>query len=409
MVQKAPLTASLFTAKNSTARQAPSAIVHTRQHTQGSPQFNVNNHPIRTGPIVGVHNGMVMNDGEIFRSLADAGVERQGLVDSEAIFAAIAYGTTLVESQTQPDVFRPVLGADLKSSIEEVETAAAIAWYDEDTGTDVLHLARFESNPLAMAQNRAGSFFFASEMSILQDLFEMYGFEEVWSDYAEEGTLWAVRDGRIIEASSFNPAPYWTSRYSNYDYGWKSDPTNNYTKTPTTKVRTITPAKTGQVRDFSDLRNLTLDAGLLSGETATVLSEDERKYVYWGRMAEVDDLLWECERALREQGEDVKEYVQEILLESKAWCDQGDGVASTLGGEEWYGVIVSMPKDTIEGSYVLKLWVDNPAFPGKYEGVLVTRRHDEFVCFSEKEIERWVDGILDVSAPSNLTASYSSF
>ncbi len=65
-------------------------IGHTRRPTKGSPNNDANNHPIRVGDIVGVHNGTITNDEQIFLGMdrrKDKNRKRIGSVDSEAIFA----------------------------------------------------------------------------------------------------------------------------------------------------------------------------------------------------------------------------------------------------------------------------------------------------------------------------------
>ena len=63
---------------------------HTRHPTKGSPKNNHNNHPIVRGNTIGVHNGTLSNDDEIFLKHLKAGKKsRIGAVDSEAIFALI--------------------------------------------------------------------------------------------------------------------------------------------------------------------------------------------------------------------------------------------------------------------------------------------------------------------------------
>lgn len=59
---------------------------HTRLPTKGDPALFWNNHPIQAGPILGVHNGEVANDDELF---AWFGLPRAGQVDSEIIFRLI--------------------------------------------------------------------------------------------------------------------------------------------------------------------------------------------------------------------------------------------------------------------------------------------------------------------------------
>jgi len=63
------------------------AIGHTRAKTKGTQYLNVNNHPIVSGKVVGVHNGMISNDEDIFRM--DKELVRKGTVDSEVIFSLL--------------------------------------------------------------------------------------------------------------------------------------------------------------------------------------------------------------------------------------------------------------------------------------------------------------------------------
>ena len=56
---------------------------HTREPTKGSPIFSYNNHPIKIERIIGIHNGKLENDDELFEQFK---FPRQGQVDSEIIF-----------------------------------------------------------------------------------------------------------------------------------------------------------------------------------------------------------------------------------------------------------------------------------------------------------------------------------
>ena len=38
------------------------ALIHVRDFTKGHPDIEANNHPIRHGTVVGIHNGIVLND-----------------------------------------------------------------------------------------------------------------------------------------------------------------------------------------------------------------------------------------------------------------------------------------------------------------------------------------------------------
>jgi amidophosphoribosyltransferase len=56
---------------------------HTRMPTKGSRWHNVNNHPILTDHVIGIHNGIIVNDDNLF---AHMNLPRAGEVDSEIIF-----------------------------------------------------------------------------------------------------------------------------------------------------------------------------------------------------------------------------------------------------------------------------------------------------------------------------------
>jgi hypothetical protein len=65
-----------------TKRTAKVFMGHCRKASRGNTKDNNNNHPIRVGDIIGVHNGTLDNDDKIFAKL---GCNRDGTVDSEAI------------------------------------------------------------------------------------------------------------------------------------------------------------------------------------------------------------------------------------------------------------------------------------------------------------------------------------
>lgn len=68
-------------------------IGHCRQRTKGSEKQNVNNHPIVTKNIIGIHNGHIGNDDRLFQKYITScdDFERAGQVDSEIIFRLLDY------------------------------------------------------------------------------------------------------------------------------------------------------------------------------------------------------------------------------------------------------------------------------------------------------------------------------
>lgn len=60
-------------------------LLHSRAASVGGNKDNFNNHPIVTDPIIGIHNGTLSNDMQLFRSFKDH-FKPEGSVDSEVIF-----------------------------------------------------------------------------------------------------------------------------------------------------------------------------------------------------------------------------------------------------------------------------------------------------------------------------------
>lgn len=121
------------------------ALLHTRYATKGSPENPDNNHPIIVPSIIGVHNGHISNDDEVFAKLD---VERIAEVDSEAIFQLLANSMDPVEA------------------LPTLEGRAAIAWYElNDAST--MHLARLSGSPLWVGHTPNGSLVFASTRGLL--------------------------------------------------------------------------------------------------------------------------------------------------------------------------------------------------------------------------------------------------
>ena len=125
-------------------------IVHTRWATQGSPSNNLNNHPLDVSGIVGVHNGHISNDNELFSLIPK--YKRQGQVDSEAAFAYLMHGSR----------------ADgLAQRLAKIRGGAALLWLNTNGPRKLLHAARITSSPLCLARTKAGSVILASTKPIL--------------------------------------------------------------------------------------------------------------------------------------------------------------------------------------------------------------------------------------------------
>src|SRR5918992_3579404 len=121
-------------------------VLHVRDYTKGHPRIEANNHPVRHGAVVGVHNGIILNDDEIF---AERGFEREApemTVDSEAIFAL---------AEVEPG---------RAGILEELRGSMAAAWLDE-RAPDVLYVARGVGRPVWLGRGEDGTVFASTRLA----------------------------------------------------------------------------------------------------------------------------------------------------------------------------------------------------------------------------------------------------
>ena len=164
---------------------ASAALLHVRDFTKGHPSLDANNHPIRHAGLVGIHNGIIANDDEIF---ARHGLERaeEGMtVDSESIFALVAR-----------------YGHDRGRVLEELYGSMAAAWLDE-SAPNALFLARGIGRPLWIGRGRR-AFVFASTRSTLE-LAQRYTGLRLRLSEVGEGRLLTVVDGQLERVDAFEP------------------------------------------------------------------------------------------------------------------------------------------------------------------------------------------------------------
>src|SRR5213078_213869 len=179
--------ASMLLERISVPTPAGQLLVHVRDYTKGHPSIAANNHPVRHGPVVGIHNGIITNDDELLDRHDCARAEPQMTVDSEAIFAVAAHSRS-----------------DARA-LEELEGAMAAAWLDERE-PELLHLARGTGRPLWVGQGRDGVFFASTRLAL--EVLEHYCGTPVRKRQVREGTLLALRDGAIAARSRFKPNHY---------------------------------------------------------------------------------------------------------------------------------------------------------------------------------------------------------
>jgi glucosamine 6-phosphate synthetase-like amidotransferase/phosphosugar isomerase protein len=163
---------------------ATQLLVHVRDYTKGHPSIPANNHPVRHGPVIGVHNGIIVNDDLILGDFDCARAEPGMTVDSEAIFALAAHSD-----------------GDART-FEQLHGAMATAWLDERT-PDVLYLARGIGRPLWLGIGE-GAVFFASTKRALEVL-ELYARVKVRKDEVQEGAMLVLSDGELRQGQGFRP------------------------------------------------------------------------------------------------------------------------------------------------------------------------------------------------------------
>ena len=160
------------------------ALVHVRDYTKGHPSLAANNHPVRHGRVVGIHNGIIANDDEIFVRYGFERDEPDMTVDSEAIFA-------LAEREESR-----------AGALAELYGSMAAAWFDE-RAPDVVFLARGIGRPLWIGEGR-NELVFASTREALE-LTERYTGTTLETREVPEGTLLTLAEGRVAGAEEFEP------------------------------------------------------------------------------------------------------------------------------------------------------------------------------------------------------------
>jgi glucosamine--fructose-6-phosphate aminotransferase (isomerizing) len=164
--------------------EATQLLVHVRDFTKGHPSLAANNHPIRHGSVVGVHNGIISNDDALFDEYGIARAEPGMTVDSEIIFALAerSRGRTTV-------------------ALEQLYGSMAAAWLDEQRPE--LVLARGMGRPLWVGVGKRELFFASTRLAL--ELVESYGRLKLKKAQLDEGTVVAIEQGAIVARDRFVP------------------------------------------------------------------------------------------------------------------------------------------------------------------------------------------------------------
>jgi glucosamine 6-phosphate synthetase-like amidotransferase/phosphosugar isomerase protein len=163
---------------------ATETLLHVRDYTKGHPRIEANNHPVTHGAVVGVHNGIILNDEEILARHRFQRQEPEMTVDSEAIFAlADAFGAA-------------------PTALEQLTGSMATAWLDErHQGTVVC--ARGVRRPLWLGQGAEGVLFASTAHAL--ELAERYLRLALELEQVPEGTILELEHGRVARRQRFRP------------------------------------------------------------------------------------------------------------------------------------------------------------------------------------------------------------
>jgi glucosamine 6-phosphate synthetase-like amidotransferase/phosphosugar isomerase protein len=164
--------------------EATQLLVHVRDYTTGHPSIAANNHPVRHGPVIGIHNGIITNDDELLAPHSCARAEPRMTVDSEAIFALAAH------SRNDARAFESLRGA------------MATGWLDEREPR-VVFLARGSGRPLWVGEGRESVFFASTRLAL--EVVERYCAIRLRKQELREGSWLALRDGRVGRRERFRP------------------------------------------------------------------------------------------------------------------------------------------------------------------------------------------------------------
>jgi glucosamine 6-phosphate synthetase-like amidotransferase/phosphosugar isomerase protein len=160
------------------------ALVHVRDFTKGPPTILSNNHPVRHGAVVGIHNGIIENDDDLFLRHGWQRHDTEMTVDSEIIFAVAEASNSSA------------------AALEQLHGAMAAAWIDE-RAPETTVLARGVCRPLWLGLGRH-EVFFASTRTTLQ-LVERALRLHLRMREVPEGRLLRLVDGSVAVEERWQP------------------------------------------------------------------------------------------------------------------------------------------------------------------------------------------------------------
>lgn len=191
---------------------------HTRFATQGAPEYDVNNHPVRYGTTFITHNGHIHNDDDVFDELD---LPRYDVaVDSVAIAATL-----------EKHGFN-----DLEAALKLLKGSYAVAAINPTKAPDELLLIKGPVTPINYYETKH-MLVWASTSQAIRD-----AWEEVLGEpppigqvkWLSEGDVIHVKDGEVeLKPKFFKPTPQYTGTYLT---AWSNHGAKDYRKPNTTAV-----------------------------------------------------------------------------------------------------------------------------------------------------------------------------
>lgn len=167
---------------------------HTRMVTNGGDHIHGNNQPVLRGGLVAIHNGIIVNESELWRRMPSA--SREFEVDTEVVLALL---------ERQLETGSGFVAASI-SAMRELQGANSIALMSEDY--DGLVLATANGSMFVAHDVTSGLTVFASERAILEKIIQ-YRLHHFTSMDAE--SVIQLKPGELISIALNAPTPVLTA------------------------------------------------------------------------------------------------------------------------------------------------------------------------------------------------------
>jgi glutamine---fructose-6-phosphate transaminase (isomerizing) len=228
------------TAGHSSVMTPLSLIAHSRLVTNGAQEFHENNQPVVKNGLVGVHNGIIVNDHLLWSRFPQ--LRKQSDVDTEVLLGLLRFFYTDIGS----------LQAATRETFNQIQGSASIAVLFEDR--DWLLLAS-NTGSLYICKNASNKvFLFASELYILQSFLDANRIESAFG----KCTISQITAGRglIVDTADLTAQDFVFNEADSASLGERPGRQVPRRITDTTEVkagRRITPLATANRQAFKDI------------------------------------------------------------------------------------------------------------------------------------------------------------